>query len=140
MTADFALTDAEISALDEPGWFLRDGVLGLLDATGVHDAIESLAAAGRLRPAGLGRGAARRVDGAVRGDAIAWIDPGQVPRELAGLWAVFLGSARLAEPRRPTSDSTGWRSRSPGTRAEAPPTSAIATRSRRRPAAVRTAA
>jgi SM-20-related protein len=90
VTADFALTDAEISALDEPGWFLRDGVQGLLDATGVHDAIEALAAAGRLRQAGLGRGAARRVDGAVRGDAITWIDPGQVPRELAGLWAVFL--------------------------------------------------
>ena len=140
MAADFALTDAEISALDEPGWFFRDGVQGLLDATGVHDAIESLAAAGRLRQAGLGRGAARRVDGAVRGDAITWIDPSQVPRELAGLWAVFLGSARLAEPRRvPRARPDGGPGR-PVPRGGRRLRRAIATRSRPRPAAVRTGA
>ena len=90
MTPDFALTDAEIHALHEPGWFIRDGVLGPRSAIGIHHAVEALAAAGRLRPAGLSRGATHRVDGAVRGDAITWIDPGEVPPEFAGLWAIFL--------------------------------------------------
>ena len=90
VTQAFALTDAEIHALDERGWFLRDGVLGHPASTGVHDAVEALAAAGRLRPAGLSRGAAYRVDAAARGDAIAWVEPDGVPLELAALWAVFL--------------------------------------------------
>jgi SM-20-related protein len=90
VTPDFALTDAEIRALDERGWFLRDGVLGPSVSLGVHGAVEALAAAGGLRPAGLGRGAAHRVDPAVRGDAIAWVEPERVPAGLAALWAVFL--------------------------------------------------
>lgn len=90
MTPDFVLTDAEIHALDAPGWFLRDGVLGRPGSVGVHDAVEALAEAGRLRPAGLSRGAAYRVDVAVRGDAIAWIDPDEVPLEFTELWTVFL--------------------------------------------------
>src|SRR5262245_61996710 len=90
MPLDFALTDAEIHTLDERGWFLRDDVLGQPDATAVHDAVESLAVGRRLRPAGVGRGLARRVDPAVRGDAITWIDPAGVPSELAALWAVFV--------------------------------------------------
>jgi SM-20-related protein len=90
VTADFALTDAEIRALDERGWFLRDGVLGHPASLGVHAAVEALAAAGGLRPAGLGRGVAHRIDAAVRGDAIAWVEPERVPFELAALWAVFL--------------------------------------------------
>ena len=89
MTRNFALTDAEIHALDTRGWFLRDGVLGRPASVGVHDAVEALAAAGRLHPAGLSRGAAYRVDAAVRGDAIAWIDPEEVPLELTELWATF---------------------------------------------------
>jgi SM-20-related protein len=87
---DFVLTDGEIRMLDERGWFLRDDVLGRARSTGIHDAVEGLAAAGRLRPAGLGRGLAPRIDGAVRGDAITWIDPDRVPAELAALFAVFV--------------------------------------------------
>jgi SM-20-related protein len=90
VTPAFALTDAEIHALHEPGWFLRDDVLGPSGSMGIHHAVEALAAAGRLRPAGLSRGAAYRVDGAVRGDAIAWIDPAEVPLEFTELLAVFL--------------------------------------------------
>ena len=89
VTTDFALTDAEIRALDERGWFLRDAVLGHLAAMEVHDAVEALRAAGRLRPAGLGRGLAYRVDAAVRGDAIAWIAPDEAAPELAALLAAF---------------------------------------------------
>jgi SM-20-related protein len=88
---DFALTDPEIHSLDERGWFLRDSVLGRLAAMGVHDAVEALATAGRLRPAGLSRGAAHRVDGAVRGDAIAWVASDEASPALVALWAAFSG-------------------------------------------------
>jgi SM-20-related protein len=91
VTPDFALSDAEIHALDEQGWFLRDAVLGRRAAMDVHDAVEALAAAGRLRPAGLSRGATHRVDTAVRGDAIAWVAPDEVSPELAALRAAFFG-------------------------------------------------
>ena len=91
VTPDFVLGDADIHALDERGWFLRDAVLGGPAAAGVHHAIEAQAAAGRLRPAGLSRGATYRVDGAVRGDAIAWPEPGEASLDLGALWTVFSG-------------------------------------------------
>src|SRR5262245_45672346 len=90
MSSDLALTDAEIHALGDRGWFLRDGVLGRQAAVGIHDHVEALAAAGRLRPAGLSRGAEYRVDRTVRGDAILWVEPTDVPPELAELWAAFV--------------------------------------------------
>ena len=90
VTSHFALTDAEIHALGERGWFLRDGLLGPPASIEVHDAVEALATAGRLRPAGLGRGPAYRVDEAVRGDAITWVTPEEAPPGLAALWASFL--------------------------------------------------
>ena len=89
MSRDLVLSDAEIHALGERGWFLRDGVLGRPAALEIQDHVETLAAAGRLRPAGLSRGAGYRVDRAVRGDAILWVEPTAVPPELAGCWSVF---------------------------------------------------
>ena len=89
MPLDLTLTDTEIRALHEQGWFLRDGVLGRRAAMRVHDTIEALAASGRLRPAGLSRGAAHRVDPSVRGDSIAWIEPDEARSGLAPLMAVF---------------------------------------------------
>ena len=86
----FVLTDADVHALGARGWFLRDDLLGRAAAMGVRDAIEALAEAGRLRPAGLGRGAARRVDEVVRSDTVAWVTPEDTPAEVAGLWASFL--------------------------------------------------
>jgi SM-20-related protein len=56
----------------------------------VHDAVEALATAGRLRPAGLSRGAAYRLDEAVRGDATIWVTPDEAPPGLATLLASFL--------------------------------------------------
>jgi SM-20-related protein len=91
VTPHFALMDAEIRALDERGWFLRDAALGRPAAMEVHATIETLAASGLLRPAGLGRGATYRVDAAVRGDAIAWIAPDEAAPDLAALRAVFVG-------------------------------------------------
>jgi SM-20-related protein len=90
LTSVFALTDAEIHALGERGWFLRDTVLGHREAMAVHDAVEALAAGGGLRPAGVSRGAAYRVDQAVRGDAIAWMDAENTPADLAPLRLTFL--------------------------------------------------
>jgi len=89
-TTSFTLADTEITALYERGWFLRDAVLGRSAAMRVHDAVEALAADGRLRPAGVSRGAARRVDTAIRGDAMAWIEPDAVPPGLADLKTTFV--------------------------------------------------
>jgi SM-20-related protein len=85
----FVLADAEVRALGAHGWFLRDDLLGRPVAMGVRDAIEALAEAGRLRPAGLGREAARRLDEAVRSDVITWVTPDDAP-ELGPLWNTFL--------------------------------------------------
>jgi SM-20-related protein len=90
MAPDLALSDTEVEALGARGWFLRDGVLGQDAAVEIRDHIEALARSGRLRPAGLGRGAGYRVDRAVRGDAILWVDPSAVAPELAALWRTFL--------------------------------------------------
>lgn len=85
------LADGEIAALGDRGYFLRDDVLGGPVAQAVHDAVEALAARGRLRPAGVSRGPSYRVDPGTRGDAIAWITPDDAPPPLAGLWAWFVG-------------------------------------------------
>jgi SM-20-related protein len=90
MSSALVLSDAEIRALGERGWFLRDGVLGRPPGLGIHGHVEALAAAGRLRPAGLSRGAGYRLDRAVRGDAILWVEPTQVAPELAALWTAFV--------------------------------------------------
>jgi SM-20-related protein len=85
-----ALSETEIRALGERGWFLRDGLLGGSAALAVHGAVQALATAGRLRPAALGRGPTHRVDEAYRGDAIAWIAADGVPAGLEPLWGAFV--------------------------------------------------
>jgi SM-20-related protein len=89
VTTSLTLSEAEILALQEQGWFLRDGVLGHAAAMRVHEAIEALAVDGRLRPAGMSRGATHRIDAAVRGDAIAWMEPDEAPPELVALTMLF---------------------------------------------------
>ena len=89
MTPHPVLTDAEILALGERGWFLRDGLLGSPAALAVHAAVLALADAGRLRPAGLGRGAGHRIDDTYRSDAIAWVTADDVPPGLVSLWEAF---------------------------------------------------
>jgi SM-20-related protein len=84
------LTDAEVRTLDERGWLLRDDVLGHRAAMAISHAVGALAAGGRLRPAGVSRGPAYRVDSTVRGDAIAWLDADEASPELAALREVFL--------------------------------------------------
>lgn len=90
VTPHLRLTDADIRALGERGWFLIDGVLGRPASMGIHDAVEALAAAGRLRPAGLSRGTAHRVDEVVRGDFATWVTAEETPPKLAPLCGVFI--------------------------------------------------
>jgi SM-20-related protein len=90
MTLRPPITDADVRALGERGWFLRDGLLGHPTALAIHAAVEVMAESGLLRPAGLGRGAANRIDDAYRGDAITWILGDSVPPGLLPLWESFL--------------------------------------------------
>jgi SM-20-related protein len=90
MSTSQSVTEEEIRALHEHGWFVRDALLGPSAAMGVHDVVEELANHGRLHPAGLSRGASHRLDDAVRGDAIAWIAADEAPLALAPLTAVFV--------------------------------------------------
>ena len=89
-TPHLRLTDIDIHALGERGWFLIDGVLGGPASMGIHDAGEALAAVGRLRPAGLSRGTAYRVDEVVRGDFATWVTAEETPPKLAPLCGVFI--------------------------------------------------
>lgn len=83
------LTDPEIAALGERGFFVRDGLLGHAAALALHREIEALARAGGLRPAGVSRGAGYRVDPDTRGDAIAWLVPDAASPPLRPLCARF---------------------------------------------------
>lgn len=87
--SDELLGDGEITALGERGFVVRDGLLGAPTALAVHGEIETLVRDGRLRPAGVSRGAGYRIDGDTRGDAIAWLAPGEAPPALASLCARF---------------------------------------------------
>ncbi|HJZ88867.1 MAG TPA: 2OG-Fe(II) oxygenase [Polyangia bacterium] len=69
------LDAAEVVALGEQGFFVRDRWLGAHVAARVHAEIEELAKAGRLHRAGLSRGAQHRLDPSQRGDEVAWIEP-----------------------------------------------------------------
>jgi SM-20-related protein len=67
------VTDDEIAALDERGWFLRDGLVGAALAAAAHAEAERIAPS--LCEAGVSRGPSARRDPATRGDAIAWLAP-----------------------------------------------------------------
>jgi SM-20-related protein len=82
------LTDAEVSALGDRGFLVRDGFLGRAEALAVHAAV--VERTGELRPAGMSRGARYRVDPAARGDAIAWLTRESVAPPLFHLWDRFV--------------------------------------------------
>jgi SM-20-related protein len=66
------LRDAEIQALGEHGYFLRESFLGEAEARAVYPRPGEVDA-GALRPAGIRRGADHRLDVATRGDSITWV-------------------------------------------------------------------
>jgi SM-20-related protein len=86
-----ALGDAEVEALGEGGWVIRDGWLGSEVARAARDACARLAA--DARPAGVS--AARVVDPRIRRDAILWLDPADPDPALAPVLAGF--AALMAE-------------------------------------------
>lgn len=88
--AGFLLTGADVAALGERGALVRDGFLGEPAALALHREAAALAAAGRLRPAGVSRGAGYRFDADIRGDEIAWVAPEEAPPALAALHARFV--------------------------------------------------
>jgi len=82
-----APTDAEVAALGGGGFIMRDGLLGPQAA---HAVAREAAALSGFRPAGISRAA--RLDSALRGDELVWVDPPTAPPALASLCDI-LGAA-----------------------------------------------
>lgn len=83
------LADTEVRALGDGNATVHDGWLGPELALAVHRDVEGVAAAGRLRSAGVSRGAGHRLDPDTRGDAIAWLVPEAAGPALAALLGRF---------------------------------------------------
>lgn len=69
-----AALDAAEAGLRAAGWVAMEGLFASGLLTGLYDDAQRLASSGRLRPAGIGRGEARRPGGSVRGDRTLWLD------------------------------------------------------------------
>lgn len=79
------LSDDEVRSLGEGQPLVIDG---FLPQTGpARAALEGMLRAGALRPAAIGRGAARHHDPTVRGDQIAWLE--EAPEDLRALFGLF---------------------------------------------------
>ncbi|EPX61034.1 oxidoreductase, 2OG-Fe(II) oxygenase family [Cystobacter fuscus DSM 2262] len=72
-----SLRDEEVQALGEHGWFTREGFLGESEARALLVEARACVEAGRLRPAGIRRGADLTLDRSTRGDFITWVEPGE---------------------------------------------------------------
>lgn len=71
--------DQEIAQLGERGFFTRDGFLGAAEALALAEEARRLAGEGAFAPAGVSRGADRRLDPGVRGDQILWVGSDRFP-------------------------------------------------------------
>ena len=74
------LEGSEIVQLGERGFFTRGAFLGEADALALAAGAERLAQEGAYRPAGVSRGADRRLDPTIRGDELCWLEPERFPR------------------------------------------------------------
>ncbi|MEW6432465.1 MAG: 2OG-Fe(II) oxygenase [Myxococcota bacterium] len=83
------LSDAEVEALGARGYFVRDGFLGAGLAAATRAKAVEWGEAGVLKPAGIRRGGAHRLDAAIRGDRITWISEGDVRGPLGDVWGRF---------------------------------------------------
>ena len=83
------LTDENVAALRDEGVCISDALLpaGLLQALAAD--CETLAAAGALRPAAVGRGSGRIANTLLRGDATCWIEPDPAAPVRAGFLAAM---------------------------------------------------
>jgi SM-20-related protein len=84
--------EAIAAALAEIGWCVTDAFLPPALVASLRDEAQTLLGAGAFHRAGVGRGAALQVRGAVRGDQVLWLDaaaatPGQAAylRAIEGL-------------------------------------------------------
>ncbi|WP_434383519.1 2OG-Fe(II) oxygenase [Melittangium boletus] len=89
----------DIQSLGERGWFTRERLLGEPEALALRAEALARVDAGRLRPAGIRRGADHTLDTATRGDLITWVEPGADEPAFARMHAAFtqLGEALSAE-------------------------------------------
>lgn len=71
---DAHLDAAALDHLAERRWCVVDGFAGRADALATRAAGQALDAADGMQPAGLSRGREHRLDRAVRGDRIAWVN------------------------------------------------------------------
>ncbi|HVE86917.1 MAG TPA: 2OG-Fe(II) oxygenase [Myxococcales bacterium] len=74
------MRDEEIVQLGERGFFTRGAFLGEADARALAEEARRLAGESAYARAGVSRGADHRVDPAVRGDEVLWLEPGRFPR------------------------------------------------------------
>ena len=94
-----ALRDEDIQSLGERGWFTRESFLGGAAARALYTEARARVDAGRLRPAGIRRGADHTLERATRGDFITWIEPDEAGVALGSLREAFtaLGETLSAE-------------------------------------------
>lgn len=94
-----ALRDEDIQSLGERGWFTRESFLGEPEARAVSLEAKARVEAGRLRPAGIRRGAAHTLERSIRGDFITWVEEKGEEPALGRLRAACagLGEALSAE-------------------------------------------
>jgi SM-20-related protein len=87
--SDVAVTADAVSALAERGFAVEPDWLGRLEVRALRARLLALDRQGALAPAAVGRGKARAVEPAIRGDRIHWLDA--VPGDAAerGLLASF---------------------------------------------------
>jgi SM-20-related protein len=71
--------DQEVLQLGEQGFFTREAFLGEAGARALAEEAGRLAQAGAFAPAGVGRGADRRVELDIRGDEVCWLAPDHLP-------------------------------------------------------------
>jgi SM-20-related protein len=83
------LTVAEVEALGERGYFLRDGFLGAELAAATRAQAVAMGESGELQPAGIRRGGDHRLNTSIRGDRITWLSQGDARGALAEVWAHF---------------------------------------------------
>lgn len=94
-----ALRDEDIQSLGERGWFTWESFLGEAAARALYAEAKARVEAGRLRPAGIRRGADHTLERSIRGDFITWIDPDEQGGALGPMREAFatLGERLSAE-------------------------------------------
>jgi len=81
--------DAVAAGVAAAGYAIVPGFLPAATVAALRARVVALDADGALAPAGVGRGAARRLQTELRGDRIAWLDPLAAVAAEAALFATF---------------------------------------------------